>query len=653
MALDMAQKIAHTQTFDVAIIGGGIAGLSVALRLPEHTRIALFTKGQLGESNTRYAQGGLAAALGADDNPVLHLQDTIAAGAGLCDEEAVRILVENAPTAVKWLIQHGVQFDRAQPDSDTSETSATSATYSTHATPDGLLLGREAAHSRWRVIHAGGDATGAEIERALMASLQKRPGIVLYEETYISDLLVQDGVCTGVEAIDKSGHTFTITAHATVLANGGAGGLWLHTSNPSGATADGLALAWRAGAALTDLEFMQFHPTVLVVGGGSHLISEAVRGEGAYLRNHAGERFMLRYGPRAELEPRDVVARAILSEMLAENTDCQYLDLRHLPAEKMHNRFPTISAICRQYGLDLARDLLPVAPAAHYYMGGVIVDTYGRTTLPALYAVGEVACTGVHGANRLASNSLLEGLVFGLRLADALQQTNNTAPSIVGAIPCGRPGAASAMNPHGISGTNGRPGSASEAHRTSYIVGATLAVALGRDGRPGAACGRPGAANTVVDMLVANDRPGAANTFADMLGANDRPAILTTPASISQINHEIRSIMWQYASLCRDEQGLLEARHRVQALNQSLPALVSIGNEGPAYLTRWAETRNMLLMAELVIIAALQRRESRGSHWRSDYHRLDEALTGFHYAYINEIPEPIFNIPQQEVLSHA
>ncbi|HEY6407377.1 MAG TPA: L-aspartate oxidase [Ktedonobacteraceae bacterium] len=628
MALDMAQKIAHTQTFDVAIIGGGIAGLSVALRLPEHTRIALFTKGQLGESNTRYAQGGLAAALGADDSPDLHLQDTIAAGAGLCDEEAVRILVENAPAAVKWLIQHGVRFDRAQSDNDTSDTSATSATNSTHATPDGLILGREAAHSRWRVIHAGGDATGAEIERALMASLQKRPDIVLYEDTYVSDLLVQDGVCTGVEAIDKSGHTFTITAHATVLANGGAGGLWLHTSNPSGATADGLALAWRAGAALTDLEFMQFHPTVLVAGGGSHLISEAVRGEGAYLRNHAGERFMLRYGPRAELEPRDVVARAILSEMLAENTDCQYLDLRHLPAEKMHTRFPTISAICRQYGLDLARDLLPVAPAAHYYMGGVIVDTNGRTTLPALYAVGEVACTGVHGANRLASNSLLEGLVFGLLLADALQHpdTLNNLPSMVGAIPCGRPGAATAMNPHGISGANGRPGSASEAHRTSYIVGATLAVALVRDGRP-----------------------GAANTVADMLAANDCPAKLTTPASISQINREIRGIMWQYASLCRDEQGLLEARRRVQTLRQSLPALVSAGKDLP----KWTETRNMLLMAELIIIAALQRRESRGSHWRSDYNRLDEALTGFHYAYINEIPEPIFNIPRQEVLSHA
>ena len=430
--------MANSQAYDVAIIGGGIAGLSVALRLPGQMRVALFTKGQLGESNTRYAQGGLTAALGADDSPDLHFQDTVAAGAGLCDENAVRVLVEQAPAAVNWLIQHGVQFDRAQPGSNIHTTSATNAI---HTTPDGLLLGREAAHSRWRVLHAGGDATGAEIERALMAALQKHPRIAVYEETYVSALLIYDGVCTGLEAIDKSGQPFTIEAKATVLANGGAGGLWLHTSNPAGATADGLALAWRAGAVLSDLEFMQFHPTVLAVNGGSHLVSEAVRGEGAFLRNHAGERFMPRYGSRAELEPRDVVARAILSEMLSEGTDCQYLDLRHLPAEKMHARFPTISAICRKYGLDLARDLLPVAPAAHYCMGGVMVDTYGRSTLPGLYAVGEVACTGVHGANRLASNSLLEGLVFGLRLADGLQThpIDNDTPSIVGAIPCGRP----------------------------------------------------------------------------------------------------------------------------------------------------------------------------------------------------------------------
>lgn len=399
---------ADAKSFDVVILGGGIAGLSVALRLPESMRVALLTKGQLGESNTRYAQGGIAVALGADDSPELHFQDTIAAGAGLCDEQAVRVLVEEGPGAVRWLIDKGMRFDRAQPGRDE------------HMTPDGLLLGREGAHCRWRVLHAGGDATGTHIEQALLLAAQARPALTLYENTFAQRLLVEDGTCYGVEALNRDGQTLQLTARAIVLAMGGAGGLWLHTSNPSGATADGLALAWQAGAALGDLEFMQFHPTVLVVDGTSHLISEAVRGEGAYLRNHAGERFMPRYSPQAELAPRDVVARAILSEMVQEQTEYEYLDLRHLPAEKMHERFPTISSICSSHGLNLASDLLPIAPAAHYCMGGVMVDIYGRTTVADLYAVGEVACTGVHGANRLASNSLLEGLVYGVRVADSL-----------------------------------------------------------------------------------------------------------------------------------------------------------------------------------------------------------------------------------------
>src|SRR5205807_833001 len=596
--------MANSQAYDVAIIGGGIAGLSVALRLPGQMRVALFTKGQLGESNTRYAQGGLTAALGADDSPDLHFQDTIAAGAGLCDENAVRVLVEQAPAAVNWLIQHGVQFDRAQPGNNIHTKRATNAI---HTTPDGLLLGREAAHSRWRVLHAGGDATGAEIERALMAALQKHPRIAVYEETYVNALLVYDGVCTGLEAIDKSGQPFTIEAKATVLANGGAGGLWLHTSNPAGATADGLALAWRAGAVLSDLEFMQFHPTVLAVNGGSHLVSEAVRGEGAFLRNHAGERFMPRYGSRAELEPRDVVARAILSEMLSEGTDCQYLDLRHLPAEKMHARFPTISAICREYGLDLARDLLPVAPAAHYCMGGVMVDTYGRSTLPGLYAVGEVACTGVHGANRLASNSLLEGLVFGLRLADGLQThpIDNGPPYIVGAIPCGRP-----------------------------------------EKWPGRLDIRPGHPEKWPDRHTITI-PVPTNSLENVSTAN------AGPVSLSDIRREVRSVMWQYVSLCRDEEGLLEARRRVHALKQSLPAALDIEHGGAAHLAQWAETRNMLLMAELVIIAAMQRRESRGSHWRRDYETLDASLTGRHFAYLRETTVLTPENPRKEVIAHA
>jgi L-aspartate oxidase len=540
--------MAYRQSHDVAIIGGGIAGLSVALRLPEHLRVALFTKGLLGESNTRYAQGGLTVAVGADDSPELHFQDTLAAGAGLCDETAVRILTEEAPAAVHWLISMGVQFDRAQPGSDT------------HASGDGLLLGREAAHSRWRVLHAGGDATGAEIERALTTAVLKRPSIVLFEQTYVRNLRVENGVCTGLEAVDRDGQAFTVEAQATILANGGAGGLWLHTSNPAGATADGLALAWRAGAALTDLEFMQFHPTVLVVGG-SHLVSEAVRGEGAYLCNHAGERFMPRYHAQAELAPRDVVARSILSEMLSEGTDYQYLDLRHLPAARMHERFPTISAICRRYGLDLANDLLPVAPAAHYCMGGVMTDTFGRTTLAGLYAVGEVACTGVHGANRLASNSLLEGLVFGLRLADGL---------------------------------------------------------AGRAAEPPILCSR-----RAITIPVYDDPSGEEALLRIEL---DRESML-------QIRREVQQIMWQYVSLRRDQEGLLEARHKLHDLRNRTLENASVKRAGEKIDATWLETVNMLKVAELVIVAALQRRESRGSHWRLDFNILDDTLTGCHYAF--------------------
>ncbi len=541
----------NSQSFDVTIIGGGIAGLSVALRLPAYLRVALFTKGQLGESNTRYAQGGLTAALGADDSPELHIQDTLAAGAGLCDEDAVRVLAESAPAAVQWLVETGVRFDRAQSGDD-------------HVTPDGLLLGREAAHSRWRVLHAGGDATGAEIERALTTALRRRSSITVYEETHVRRLLVEDDICVGLEAAHRDGKPFVIGAKATVLASGGTGSLWQHTSNPAGATADGLALAWRAGAAMTDLEFMQFHPTVLVVNGGSHLISEAVRGEGAYLRNHAGERFMPRYSDLAELAPRDVVARSILSEMLREGVECQYLDLRHLPAERMHQRFPTISAICRGYGLDLAQDLLPVAPAAHYCMGGIMTGVDGHTSIPGLYAVGEAACTGVHGANRLASNSLLEGLVFGLRLADGLARGEKVSFETI------RPSRRAVAVPF-----------AREAMRYAALL---------------------------------QIQPGTSTMF--------------------QARSELKRIMWQHVSLSRDEAGLLDARLRLAKLRSDLLKYQPSRPVGEEVDPAWQETVNMFEAADLVIAAALQRRESRGSHWRRDYDYLDDALSGVHYVLL-------------------
>lgn len=402
---------------DVVIVGGGVAGLTVALSLPADLRVVLVTKSALGESNTRYAQGGLAAAVGLDDTPELHWRDTLAAGAGLVDEQAARVLVEEAPEAVAWLIRTGAQFDERPDDSAAGQ----SASARERALAQRYALGREAAHSRRRVLHAHGDATGAEIERALVAAARARTSVL--EHTRAVDLLVEDGRCRGV-VVARHGTCQVIRAQrATVLANGGAGQLWLRTSNPVGATADGVAMAWRAGAMLADLEFVQFHPTVLVPpreGGDAFLISEAVRGEGAYLRNAAGERFMPRYHPDAELAPRDVVARSILNEMLATGSASAFLDLRHLPTEAMRLRFPSIAAACAEHGLDLARDLIPVAPAAHYFMGGVAVDTSARTSLAGLFAVGEVACTGVHGANRLASNSLLEGLVFGRQAAHAI-----------------------------------------------------------------------------------------------------------------------------------------------------------------------------------------------------------------------------------------
>ncbi|MDQ3539055.1 MAG: L-aspartate oxidase, partial [Chloroflexota bacterium] len=369
------------------------------------------TKGALGESNTRYAQGGLAAAVGPDDNPDLHFADTIVAGAGLCDAPAVRTLVDEGAAAIQWLVAHGTVFDKVGQDGDEHM----------------LALGKEAAHSRNRVLHAGGDATGAEIERSLVRQLRNRHSTSVMEHTTAIDLVTDSGeTCRGVIVQSNGSSRTLLAAPIMVLANGGAGQLWAVSSNPPGATGDGIAMAFRAGVAVADLEFTQFHPTVLAADGlEPFLVSEAVRGEGAYLRSTSGERFMTAIHPMAELAPRDVVARAIQAQISNPNAGRVFLDLRHLERDLIRHRFPSISGRLESHGIDLAKDLIPVAPAAHYFMGGIVADTNGRTSMPGLLAIGEVSCTGVHGANRLASNSLLEGLVFGLRAADLAAMSLN------------------------------------------------------------------------------------------------------------------------------------------------------------------------------------------------------------------------------------
>jgi L-aspartate oxidase len=378
------------------VVGGGVAGLAAVLTAAPRARVLVVSKGSTDDGCTAAAQGGIAAAVGPDDSPELHFEDTMAAGRGLCDERAVRLMVEEAPARVAQLAGWGVAFDR---------------------NGDGVDLHREAAHSRARVLHAGGDATGAAIEAALLQRLHESGATVLQGQVVTQ--LVRDGDrCTGVELCDPaSGERARVAAGAVILATGGASALWRHTTNPAGATGDGIALAYEAGADVADVEFIQFHPTVLALAGApAFLISEAVRGEGGLVVDVDGRRFLQDADPRGELAPRDIVARSIWEEMARSGSASVFLDCRGVGA-RLAERFPTIVATCRSHGVDPVEQPIPIAPAAHYTIGGVVTDLDGATTVPGLYACGEVARTGVHGANRLASNSLLEGLVFGRRAA--------------------------------------------------------------------------------------------------------------------------------------------------------------------------------------------------------------------------------------------
>lgn len=389
-------------TCDVLVIGGGIGGLTAAGGASRHWHVVLLTKSSFDDTATFFAQGGIAAALAPYDSPALHLKDTLAAGDGLCDEEATRILVEEGPHCVRELEAYGVRFDKREGQ---------------------LILGTEGAHSVPRIVHAGGDATGSVVAAALVDAMMQGSRVELHEYEFVVDLLTHEGRCIGALSLDREGQLTVNLARAVVLAAGGAGQVFASTTNPDVSTGDGHAMAYRAGAYLRDMEFMQFHPTAF---HGSEnptlLVTEALRGEGAYLLDSRGERFMVGAHPQAELAPRDVVTRKIHEIMQRDGTECVYLDARHLSCDFLRQRFPTVYQGLERRGYDLCRDLIPVSPASHYYIGGVVTDVWGRTSLAGLYACGEAASTGVHGANRLASNSLLEGLVFGERVVRDLDR---------------------------------------------------------------------------------------------------------------------------------------------------------------------------------------------------------------------------------------
>ncbi len=522
---------------NVLVVGSGLAGLIAAIRATDagHT-VTLVTKAALPDSNTRYAQGGIAAAMFPDDSVESHMVDTLRAGAGLCDPAAVRVLCTEGPARVRDLIRFGVDFDRDE---------------------SGVTRGLEAAHSRSRVLHAGGDATGAAIESALVATVRERaerartlppgtdgagPRLLVREHTMLVDLLVEGGRVGGAILLGPDGALQSLTADSVILATGGAGSLYPHTTNPALATGDGVAAAWRAGAAVADLEFYQFHPTALAVPG-TPLVSEAVRGEGAVLRNALGTRFMLDVHPGAELAPRDVVARSIAHEMAGQDGTPVLLDATGLGRDLLEHRFPTITAACRQAGLDWATEPIPVAPAAHYWMGGVLTDIWGRASLPGLYAVGETARTGAHGANRLASNSLLEAAVFADRAVRAL------GVSPVDGVDTDR-----------VTDADTVQGAPDARHATALTVRSTL-------------------------------------SFADRDG--------------------IQRIMWQYAGVLRSGEGLAAAAATLAGWSR--PATGPDADPRLDMQIQAYEDANLFDLARITVAAALDREESRGAHYRSDF----------------------------------
>jgi L-aspartate oxidase len=387
-----SHTLSHAFT-DVLVIGSGVAGLSAAIQAAEYCSVGVVTKDKIDESNTAYAQGGIAVALSAGDSIIKHIKDTLDAGQGLSDKAAVKTIVSEGPKRVNELIEWGAAFDRED---------------------NRLIFTQEGGHRFPRIIRAHGDSTGREVEHTLIRLVKENKHIKVLENTFAIDLITRDGACHGALVWHAKKGTTLIWAKRTILATGGCGQVYRETTNPGVATGDGLAMAYRAGATLQDMEFVQFHPTTLYIAGAARfLITETVRGEGGILRNKKGERFMPAYHPQAELAPRDVVSQSILKEMQKTDHTHVYIDVSHIPKERLYARFPKIKEICASFGIDIAKDPIPVRPSAHYMIGGVKVDRFSRTTVKQLYACGEVACTGMHGANRLGSNSLLEGLVTG------------------------------------------------------------------------------------------------------------------------------------------------------------------------------------------------------------------------------------------------
>jgi L-aspartate oxidase len=540
------REVFNKDAYDYLVIGSGVAGLFTALKAAEAGRkVALVTKAHLEESNTRYAQGGIAAAIAPTDSPTLHIEDTLIAGAGLCDREAVEILCREAPARIAALLEVGVPFDRKQ---------------------DEISLGREGAHSANRILHAGGDATGFHIEISLCRAVKTHPNVRVFEQTFVEELILEGEQVAGAQLRDAAGQPFELRALVTVLASGGAGQLYTYTTNPEVATGDGLALAYRAGAMLGDLEFYQFHPTALVLPGApTFLVSEAVRGEGATLRRvnpdgSAGVAFMTEYDPRGDLASRDIVSRAITSEMAKTGQAFVYLDATHLPAEVLRERFPTIDRFCRDHGLDFTVQPLPVAPAAHYFMGGVATDSWGATTVAGLFACGEVACTGVHGANRLASNSLLEGLVFGQRIVEKVEALRNKA-----------------------------------------------------------------SAEDILDLLA--EQAGQVKRRFDTAGfVRSEVAPITskipTKSEIPALA-EFQAKMWQAVGLVRDGEGLTQAEEVLAGWAETTEKAAELARQRTDLTQderrQILELANLTLLGRLMAQAAKIRTESRGGHFRRDF----------------------------------